>query len=556
MPAWLSRLRLLWHTVRYLRPEQVLFRLYYRLRPLRVRPCSYARCRDHALALQVVERAAPASVDGVVFRFLGEDGQVRTAGDWNAAGASKLWLYHLHYLDDLNAVGAGQRRAVLDGLVTRWINENPPVGGNGWEPYPLSLRIVNLVKWFARHPAPEAAWFASLATQARALEKRVEYHILGNHLFANGKALVFAGVYLEGADADRWLKKGLRILDREIDAQFLEDGAHFELSPMYHATVLWDLADLINLTQAASLSPLETRLARWRRVFEKGLVWMQGMKHPDGELAFFNDAAFGMAPPPASLVAYAGTLGLSAPASARNNTPVEAHHFAPSGYAVLFQTGDHKALLDLAPVGPDYQPGHAHADTLSFELSLFGRRVLVNSGTSRYGDGPERQSQRGTAAHNTVVVNGQDSSEVWSGFRVARRAKPEVEAFVQKNEQVRVRASHDGYLRLPGRNRHTREWHWEAGRLVVRDHVSGEFESAVAFFHLHPDVEAHLERGDLNLRLPGGKRVILRLAGAGRVCLRSGYWHPAFGVSQPNQCLEVSFSGSDLCTEILWSEAV
>ena len=80
------------------------------------------------------------------------------------------------------------------------------------------------------------------------------------------------------------------------------------------------------------------------------------------------------------------------------------------------------ALLDVAPVGPDYLPGHAHADTLSFELSLFGQRVLVNSGTSQYEAGPERSRQRGTAAHNTVIVDGHDSSEVWAGFRVARRA--------------------------------------------------------------------------------------------------------------------------------------
>lgn len=556
MPVLLSRLRLFWHTVRYLRPEQVIFRVYYRLRPLKVTPRTIARRRDNALALRVVEKGEAATGDGAGFRFLGEEHVIRGAGDWNAAGVSKLWLYHLHYLDDLNAAGAERRRPVLDDLVTRWIDDNPPPSGNGWEPYPLSLRIVNLVKWFARHPAPKTAWLASLATQAEALEKRVEYHILGNHLFANGKALVFAGVYLKGVDADRWLKKGLRILDREISTQFLEDGAHFELSPMYHATVLWDLADLINLSQSASLPLLQARLATWRRVFEQGLAWMQGMTHPDGDLAFFNDAAFGMAPPPSSLLAYARTLGINLPSSPEGETLVSGRHYVPSGYAALCQAGGHKALLDLARVGPDYQPGHAHADTLSFELSLFGRRVLVNSGTSRYGDDPERQRQRGTAAHNTVVVDGRNSSEVWSGFRVARRAKPAVAAFEQDGEKVRVQASHDGYLRLPGANRHSREWHWEAGRLTVRDHVSGTFESAVAVFHLHPDVDARLEQNDLKIRLPDGERVTLSFGGVDRVSLRPGRWHPAFGVSQPNQCLEVSFSGTDLRTDILWSEAV
>ena len=80
-------------------------------------------------------------------------------------------------------------------------------------------------------------------------------------------------------------------------------------------------------------------------------------------------------------------------------------------------------VCDVAPIGPDHLPAHAHADTLSFELSFKGRRVFVNSGTSEYGLSAERQRQRGTAAHNTLVLDEENSSEVWAGFRVARRAR-------------------------------------------------------------------------------------------------------------------------------------
>ena len=82
------------------------------------------------------------------------------------------------------------------------------------------------------------------------------------------------------------------------------------------------------------------------------------------------------------------------------------------------------ALIDAAPIGPDYIPGHAHADTLSFELSIRGRRILVNGGTSTYQNNLQRHKERSTQSHNTVEVNGRNSSEVWGAFRVARRAKP------------------------------------------------------------------------------------------------------------------------------------
>ncbi|HBS15857.1 MAG TPA: heparinase, partial [Alcanivorax sp.] len=145
----MKRLSRLFHTVRYLRWRQVWFRLYYRVRPLRVPVAGGARPRG-GLTLAPCHWGEPATGDGRRFDFLGESGEVATAADWNAPRFSKLWLYNLHYLNDLNAVGADQREALNAALVDRWIDDNPPCTGNGWEPYPLSLRIVNLLKWFAR----------------------------------------------------------------------------------------------------------------------------------------------------------------------------------------------------------------------------------------------------------------------------------------------------------------------------------------------------------------------------------------------------------------------
>jgi uncharacterized heparinase superfamily protein len=199
--------------------------------------------------------------------------------------------------------------------VARWIDENPPLAGNGWEPYTLSLRLVNLVKWLSGkarqggEPIP-AAWVASLARQAQALSAQREFHILANHLFANGKALTFAGAFLQGDDAERWLRQGLAILDAEIPEQFLADGGHFERSPMYHATLLWDLCDLIRLAECSGLPALKERAQAWRETLARGLAWLEMMSHPDGEIGFFNDAAFGIAPALADVTGYAEQLGV------------------------------------------------------------------------------------------------------------------------------------------------------------------------------------------------------------------------------------------------------
>jgi uncharacterized heparinase superfamily protein len=96
----------------------------------------------------------------------------------------------------------------------------------------------------------EPAWLDSLAVQVRWLRRRLEWHLLSNHLFANAKALMFGGAFFDGPEAGDWREGGLRILAREVPEQVLPDGGHFERSPMYHAILLEDMLDLLNLSRA------------------------------------------------------------------------------------------------------------------------------------------------------------------------------------------------------------------------------------------------------------------------------------------------------------------
>jgi uncharacterized heparinase superfamily protein len=159
-----------------------------------------------------------------------------------------------------------------------------------------------------------------------------------------------------------------------------------------------------------------------------------------------------------------------------------------SGYARL-KRGPAVLLADAGPVGPDYLPGHAHADTLCFELSLQGQRICVNSGTSTYEPSDLRKFQQSTRAHNTVAVNGADSSEVWGAFRVARRARAVVEILQPGNDEDMLSAVHDGYCRLPGRPVHRRTWRLDSGGLRVEDEISGKGTYRGADGELLPDEE-------------------------------------------------------------------
>ena len=489
------------------------------------------------------------------FRFLNVTDSVHTLANWDNPTQLKLWRYNLHYFDDLVACNVAVRSDWHRTLIARWVGENPPGFGTGWEPYPTSLRIVNWMKWSVAASARgesvlDTQALNSLATQTRWLRKKLEIHLLANHLWANAKALVFAGSFFEDAEAQRWLDKGIAILQCELQEQILHDGGHFERSPMYHAILLEDVLDLINLAQVFPDCFRLSLLDQLYHVAPRMLYWLRVMTHPDGKISFFNDAAFGIAAEYSQLSEYACRLGIH----------VNEHQLAPIellgdvGY-VRLQNDRAVLLCDVAPIGPDHLPGHAHADSLSFELSLDGRRVLVNGGTSVYERGPERQRQRGTAAHNTVVVDGEDSSEVWGSFRVAKRAHPFDVTWGSEKGKLWLEAAHDGYKRLPGRVVHRRRWVLRSEGLDVEDRVEGRFETASLYLHLHPDVVPRVdERSGEGVVLEGNGRAHIRVSTdpLSKLRMADSTWHPEFGKTLENKTVTASFRGGSVVTRLRW----
>jgi uncharacterized heparinase superfamily protein len=530
------------HTLRYLRPIQVFGRVRFKL--LRPRPDERAapplRVPSNRYAAPIRTRRSMLGPDR--FLLLNIEGACSDPAQWEGQGRSQLWTYNLHYFDDLNAEDAAHRRAWHERLVERWVEENSPGAGIGWDPYPTSRRIVNWIKWALGGNVLTPKARQSLSVQARWLTRRVESHLQGNHVFANAKALIYAGLLFAGEEADGWLRHGIALAQTELAEQVLQDGGHFERSTMYHAAFIEDLLDLVNVLRTFGRS-ID---AGWGATAARMLGWLEAMSHPDADIAFFNDAAFGVAPTSAQLRHYALQLGIEVESGDRKTV----RPLMPSGY-ISIDSPPFFLVCDVAPLGPDHLPAHAHADTLSFELSFKGRRVFVNSGTSEYGLGAERQRQRGTAAHNTLVIDGKDSSEVWGGFRVARRARARLVDLHAEGSTVTVTGEHDGYRRLPGRNLHRRSWMLNERELAIEDTVEGAFGSADCRFHLHPDIQAQ-QSGESDIRLSDSHGRLLDVAfdGAAQVRVDDSTWHPQFGTAVASKCVIVRLNGPHLKTSI------
>ncbi len=541
----MKKLFLLFHTLKYLRWPQFYFRIYRKF----VKPKVTEQYLGHEPQKSTLWVHAPLYDEKIssqlVATFLGFTKQLDLPADWNDESHSKLWVYNLHYFEDLLAVNANTKHDFHIALLNKWVAENPVGLGNGWEPYPISLRVPNILKaWQAGLPLQEQH-FKSVYAQVSFLSNDLEKHLLGNHYFVNLKALLFAGVIFNNT---RWLKLAVKGLLSEIPEQTLEDGANFELTPMYHSLILVDMLDMYNLCRAYSNQVPKELIHLIEFYIPKMLNFMQLVSHNDQGVSFFNDSVDGIAPTQQRIKDYAQALGFILPEL--DIQQVNAIDLRPSGYMVATHSGN-KLIFDAGNVGPDYIPGHAHADTLAFELSIGSERVFVNTGITQYGLGEQRLKERKTLSHNTVEVDGLDSSQVWSGFRVAKRARISEASAKVVDDKVELKASHNGYYKIYGGPHHQRTLLLSESSLQIKDNLDGAFSQAIARFYLHPDLVITLEK---NYLMVVGKyfELFADLTGC-QALLSKSTWHPGFGMSQQNNCLEIMFSNPHSQIEFTWN---
>jgi len=178
---------------------------------------------------------------------------------------------------------------------------------------------------------------------------------------------------------------------------------------------------------------------------------------------------------------------------------------------------------------------------------------LVNSGTSQYGTGKERESQRSTKSHNTVVIEQRNSSEVWGGFRVAKRAEPFDFDIKKKRNGLTVSCSHNGYLKSRVKSVHNRAWNFSNNSLVINDKVDGKALQSVAYFYFHPDVKITRCDADI-IELILGNSFIRCQTDAQEIVINDTKWNSQFGLSEENHCVELKFSEKLQTTFEFWTD--
>ncbi|WP_438710600.1 heparinase II/III domain-containing protein [Aquimarina muelleri] len=487
-----SKLTLLIHTIKHLKFKQVYYQVFYKIRN---------KFFKRSYAKKLVKEIQPLSwkdsffypnsfTKETEFTFLNYTYQFKDDINWNYAIYGKLWTYNLNYFDFLNQ----EEITINEGLtlIKDYIRNEDNLK-DGKEPYPISLRGINWIKFLSRYKISDIEIDQTLYNHYQILINHLEYHLLGNHLLENGYSLLFGAYYFKDEEL---YSKAIQILKEELKEQILKDGAHFELSPMYHQILSHRLLDSISLIKNNS----------WKKdvlitfLEEKAIVmlsWLTEVTYTNGDIPMVNDSTYNIAPQSKSLFQYAKEIGLI----------WEKIELNDSGYR-MFSKKNYELFIDIGDVGPKYQPGHAHSDTFSFELYVKDKPIIVDPGISTYEKNELRLKERSTESHNTVKIGNQQQTQVWDGFRVAKRAK-----IIDIQEQKDfIEATHDGYKNL--NLLHTRKFYAEDSTITIKDILSKKSEKEqIAFFHFHPDVkeiqilkdEAYLSNE--NIRITFGKEV-------------------------------------------------
>lgn len=532
-------------SVRYTRPKQLLARLRLIAKrkgssqravglraELAKQPSLFALREPSVSAFMPMRQAASFSFDDghYQFCFLNEKRSFKEL-DWLSEGSSHLWVFHLHYMEYLEEVSD----ELFVRLVDDWIEKNPAYQErywlSSWNAFVISIRVVVwLQQYLLRETALEEAFkqrlLASVVQQLRFLKDNLELDLCGNHLLKDLKALIWAGRFFAGAEAESWLALGESLLQRELREQLLPDGLHYERSPAYHAQVF---VDLLECYLCLEESPFKHELFACLRLAAQALA---DTSHPDGLCSQFNDGGLNMAYRPKDCLEAWQKL------SGETVKPRELWALEQAGYYGIRQANDY-LMIDCGPIGPDYLPGHGHGDIFSFEWSLEGERIVVDSGVFEYSEGEKRSYARSTKAHNSLNLDNQDQCEFWGAFRVARRARIKHLHYQKTSSGFRLSAEHDGFRHLAAKPRHRRSFEVTAQLIQITDEVlGGAGQKAEARLLFHPD--CLLEPRQETILISRGKVKVL-LCSSAKLRIEKAVYFPDFGKELPCQQIVLDY---------------
>ena len=484
-----------------------------------------------------------------------------------------------------------------------WFVACPYLMGPNWSSaLEAGLRLINwALAWqliggvesdlFSDEPGREfrSRWLTSVYQHAEFVQGHYSLHSsANNHLIGELAGVVTAAIAWPHWDrARQWYSRAHAMLEREALLQNAPDGVNREQAVSYQQ---WEL-DLLLLPYLAGRANGRAFGAEYRQRIEAMLEYVASIIDVNGNVPMFGDADDGYVvklDPRRDFCRFTSLLATGSLLFQRGDFKAKARamddktrwlmgasadddfaalptegarlpvrcDFPEGGYYILgceFETPrEIRLIADAGPLGYREIAAHGHADALSFTLSVAGHEFFVDPGTFAYHTEAQwRHYFRGTAAHNTLRIDGMDQSEPGGNFMWLRKARAECSRWSSDAGSDVFEGWHDGYLGLADPVTHRRRIVLDkaAREVAIEDTLQMEGEHAVElFFHCHEDCSVERVEGGVVLRR-GAQAVTLKLPSAPRaeVHVLEASTHPIGGwVSR-------RFDHKSRAPTILWS---
>ncbi|MEM6811092.1 MAG: heparinase II/III family protein [Pseudomonadota bacterium] len=431
---------------------------------------------------------------------IGGDRLELSGADWVPHDVDPQWIHHINsfaWLRDIRALGGNEGRKAARHLIANWIHHFSRWDEVTWSPEILGQRLGH---WFATYDFfGESAddkfqklFLQSSAKQLRHLARVLPGDIHGIDCLYALRGLAYGGMVFD--DKEHYLEHALNLLDIEIDKQILSDGGHVSRNPqalLQAVRILIDIRAALHQSRFPSIEKIQHGL-------DRAVPALRFFRHGDGRFALFNGAQENEEDALKNTVMHSGSK-----ARTLNSLP-------HTGYERMSMS---RSLLIVDTGAPPVYPHNlkTHSSPLSFEFSHGKDRIFVNCGihpTSR----SWQDALRSTPAHNTLVINDQNISDIDDQGYLSMRPKKTVVNREDKRQKCLIDGHHNGYVPKYGISHRRRFYLADKGKdLRGEDSVScsvnltSPHDIAIRF-HLHPGVMVSLvkEGTEALLRTPGG----------------------------------------------------
>ena len=454
--------------------------------------------------------------------------------NWSYNSPNLLWEYNLFYFDFLFSRKFISNKSLCLKLINKciiisYLKKKHTM----WDAYPTSMRLINLIKFCIFHNINSYKINESIFNHIEHLKKNLEYRLDANHLLTNLIAINFGNLFLKSED-NTSLEYN-KILFNEIKIQF-ENYLHYEKTPSYHNLLTEKLIEYIIVKKY-----LKIKISNNEYLLIKNLInTSKNFSHPDNYPVFFNDTNF-------DCLNFKQLEKLFKTNFKKINFSFSEKQLDRS-FLVL---KNKKIFLISKCCGPNpvFNPGHSHADVLSFEVSLNNKRFIINKGISTYSDIKQRNKERSTKSHNCLYINDENSSQIWSLFRIGKKSKIK-ELNINLKKKI-IECSHDGFSKIFKNILHKRKWNIISNKIFIDDKIIGYSGDFFLNFNFSPAVKLFYKNNQSVSFKIGQSYGLIYFSNSKKISIKNSFYYPKFGYKKRMKSLIIECNGLKNRTEII-----